>query len=203
LELLISYVSKACGNVEIKDPGHKYDSLEEAAGHIGSRAERLFISGWGPYIDIAVGFRRLSWFYTDETNHVYAETATDTGDALFLRVRDLLTKRQRVLSLFFNMWSFWLVLLLYWPISYLESHSSLPSVEKHFIDISLPLIQLGYLLCYGILQRRGFTQIILESKINKTSFWSRNSDDIIKLVIGGIIGALLALLGAYITYRFK
>jgi len=193
LSELLALFKENCETVNISDGSYVYDSLDEMKDRMGSKAVSLEITGVHPYIDLTVGCQKIRWWASRDENTLYSgPDAESKGEHLFLTVREFVLKHQRVLPIFVNMPGLfflsvvdlcWLYLFRHF---HLASHSWGSALDKIIFAVVIP-----YDLLFFFYSVKGFSDVSLERRIDQPSFWKRNQDDILKYVIGGIIGAAI------------
>ncbi len=126
---------------------------------------------------------------TRQQNGIYAEAGT-AGKHLFFEVRELLRERQRTLPLFVNLFvgvilegiiAGWLYIVRYFHLV----------GNPRIIGRAAAAMLIPYFAVFAFYFINGYSDMRLERRVDQPSFWKRNQDDLLKLAIGGIIGALL------------
>jgi hypothetical protein len=185
---ILSQNSEAVDTVFFDDE-YEYKSLAEIEQSSNVKIRRIEIKTHEPYATVTLGKQPYGKFLLRDNNSLYAEAGTK-GEALFLKVRETLIRRQRVLSYFFRWWiyvgSFAINMsTLYKPwYSFLKAHFG--THIDGFITLSTGLYQLAFMY----FMFRGMSDIKLESR-SQGSFLTRNRDDLWKLGLAALAGAIL------------
>jgi hypothetical protein len=171
------------------DDEYEYKSLAEIDETSNVRIRRIEIKTREPYSSLSLGKQRYGTFLLRDDNSLFTEAGPE-GEALFLKVRETLIRRQRLLSYFFRWWIFVVssalnMSTLYTPwYSFLKAHFG--NHVNGFITWSTGLYQLAFIY----FMFRGMSDIKLASR-SQGSFLTRNRDDLWKLGLAALAGAIL------------
>jgi len=162
---------------------YSYDSFDELISNSKEKEFRkLEIQSYRPFISIAL-YRHTGELtvHSDEISH----------EGIYNRLDKILSKRQLRVSLLFDNKVFWSLLLSLILISLLVKIPRPVSATCYGLLIFIQGIG-GYLS----LTRNSI--IRMHNRDEEKSFWSRNKDQIILLLLGAILGAALTLLVEYL-----
>jgi hypothetical protein len=193
-------LNSAAVEVSFFDDEYEYKSLAELDENPGVTIRQIQMNSKEPYSRLTLGKERNSGFLLQDSNRLFAEEG-EKGHVLFLRIREALARRQRLLSRFIRWWIFVISATINVSTGYPPWHSFL---NTHFgsratsvIDWTTDLYQFTFIYFVW----RGMSIIRLEQH-PKGSFWARNREEFAKhaitvaisLVVGGIIGYLIGYL---------
>jgi len=183
---IINILSEISDQVEISDDDYVYESLDELISQKGLKPKKVFISSSSPYVSILLGHRFI-WIYSRETDKesLYA----------YDRIREVLRKRRSILSRVINPGVaifFSSVLWLFFILIPADLHKII--APNDWTKASFFILLLGIPALSLFLRTGGFSSFTLIPFHEQNSFFSRQKDDLIKIAIGAIIGALLTLL---------
>jgi len=189
LNELLEVLNRNSESVEItfSDREYKYSTLAEIEPVVN--IELIEIITRRPFSTLTLGKQRFGKVLLRDDNTLSTD-ATDKGESLFLKVRETLLKRERLLSRSFRWWIFVssVVLnlsMLYEPWrSFLNSH--LGRHAHGIVDFATSSYQLLFMYFYW----RGMSVIKLTPQAS-VSFLKRNRDDLWKLAIAAIAGAVV------------
>jgi hypothetical protein len=171
------------------DDEYEYRSLAEIDESLSVKIQRVEIKTHEPYSSVSLGKQRYGKFLLRDNNSLFAEAGVK-GEALFLKVRETLITRQRLLSYFFRWWIYVAAFALNMSTLYTPWYSLL---KAHFGSQVNGLISWStglYELAFMYFLFRGMSDIKLESR-PQGSFLTRNRDDLWKLGLAAFAGAVL------------
>ncbi|MFZ0335625.1 MAG: hypothetical protein WAN10_04120 [Candidatus Acidiferrales bacterium] len=187
-------------SVEISffDNEYEYTSLAEIDEN-HARIQQIEIRTHKPYSRVTLGKERLTRFFFRDKNTVYV--SDDEGaEFLFFKVCEVLTRRQRVLPLFFKWWIFALSVALNLCTAYVPWRSSLTVHFGRYALIVIEWFTAIYQLVFLYLMFQGMSLVRLESPHPQGPFWARNGDKIKLLIIGTIIGIIGTVVTRYLGH---
>ncbi len=175
LEAIFQIISETCKDTKMESGEYEYDSLDELESHAGREVRDLKIRGYLP-TGLTLHLRR------DLGPDLWA--SGETAEAPFLRIKDLLSQRKRLIGKLPKP-GFWFVLsVIYVPLAILLRLPTLWYLVGYFPFLLLLGIS-------GIAHHTGyFSSISLSRKHERKSFWSRNKDRIIVGIICALAGVL-------------
>jgi hypothetical protein len=186
LEHIIDIFSESCGKVEISDDEFEYENLDELKRIRGLRPKKISIRGRDP--DVFLDLNR---------NYIYLHRSTSDQNSIYVykMVEDILQENKNLLGILFAapvlivfVLGFFIVLK-FVPSEVLKQWfpSKVSAIAFLLVLLGFPLMSLG--TCFG-----GFSYISLNKKHEEKDFFYRNKEDIIKVCLGAIMGAIVTWL---------
>lgn len=172
------------------DDEYEYSSLAEVDAAPGARIARINITTRQPFSYLELGKQWTNKFLRWDNNRLFVREGGN-AELLFFKTREALLKRERVLSRFFSWWIFLASIALNLCIAYAPVRLSLIAHLGNRSPVAAICIITAYQFVYLYFRWRGMTQITLGPP-QRESFWHRNRDDLRKLAIGAVVGALMA-----------
>lgn len=187
LDFIHEKILDTCSKIEYSTDRYEYDSLEELKKESSPKVDNLSISGRNPYISIDISKHRI-WLYTSGEN-------SDVVN-LYYFFKDYLQKKGSIYSKIFNTWIWGIINAFFLPSGLLFLFSDYflkktPISSNKVLILGLSVLVIGLLISL-IFYRKG-SVIYLSSKNDTDSFFERNRDSIILLVLGAIIGWIFTM----------
>ena len=185
IQEIIELFSKAETRVCLKDGEYSYETLEELIGKCGNHPRVLHIEScpedWSkPHAYVSVHFDRSSF---PIASRLYSD-GRDQSSLLFYKIRELLEKRKR-----------WFVPLFRSDIAFVAYLGILLCQIGFGLGLapvihiaSFVLAAIAYITLQQIVSRGVLFSIDLRKQHEVSTFWRRNSDNILMLAIGGVLG---------------
>jgi hypothetical protein len=174
------------GKVTISDKEYEYESLEEIEKQSGAKLKELDFVRYSPHLRVSLGTSG-AYIYSIDTEQSLAD---------MVRIQELLKSRKRPV-----------VSKLLHPITLLGLVSlailGFRKASLEFFPMALnsgSMILLGATLCFCYYVG-SFSQVFLTFKHEEKSFWARNKDNLVIVVITAIITGLITVIASY--YLFK
>jgi hypothetical protein len=186
LDYLLDALRDAGLTTAISDSEFIYDDLDDLKKQRGSKIKNLKIEGTHDE-----GYRReriTLQFSNCEDIRLYMYGRRSALEVGYFRVRDYLLKKKRWHQIATNPWLAY-IFFCFIPLGVLvlKNTTSLPLANSIFIAITFTCS--WWLFCY--VWTRTYPIILLDRTHEHESFWKRNGDKIILLVIGALVGGLL------------
>lgn len=178
---------KERGEPHIVCGDYRFDSIDELCGEYGPVPGKLKIVANDPYI--------LIEFDKVKETILHCETKNDMGDAMFLKLSEVLRGSERVIPQFLS--SPWLKILILLVILF---SFSLGAIYSPWILILSALFLVVFTIGSLSLEE-AVPQINLYKRDESPSFLSRYKDDIVKCSIAGIAGLGIGFLLHYFFAR--
>jgi len=194
LEQIIDILSEISEQIEISDGEYVYDSLDELITQKGLKPKKIFIRVLtSTLLDVTI---RLKF------NSIWLSCSNSDKDSLYAydRIREILTKKRSILSRVFNP-----IFAVFVSFSLLLFLILVPFDLRASLFSNYWRTELFFILLFGIpvlsvaLRLGCFSSFNLIRSNEQINFFSRQKDDLIKIVIGAIIGALFTLLISQFT----
>lgn len=186
IEQLSEVIRTAGFTVHYSDELYEYDSVEELASKRGIHPRVLHLTATGPNMPVD----RLSISFKGGTAVLHALWPDNIGELRY-KLPQILKARVSRLGRVFN-YQFWLfafvasvVLTTIWQ--------QTPSIRS-----LVPVILTGGLAAVSYALNRGLTGVWLKRR-HEGGFFTRNSDKLWLLFIGGVIGAVFGYLGGLLA----
>lgn len=167
---------------------YTYDSFDEFInGNKQKELKKLEIQIYTPYVNIRLS-KNLSELsvHSDEIAH----------EGLYNRLDRILSSKEFKLAFLFNAKVYWIVLITYWIILFSTNVNIPTPISATFFGLLIFVQGLGG---YWKLTRNTIIKMTL--KDDEKGFVARNKDQIILLLLGGILGSALTLLVDYLKDR--
>ena len=190
-ERIINILLEVSAQVEIFDDDYVYESLDELISQKGLKPKKVFISSSSPYVSIRLEPSSI-WIYSRETDKesLYA----------YDRIREVLRKRRSILSRVINPGVAIFVSSVLWLfVIFIPADLYNAWFPNKWSRVLLVILALGIPALSLFLRTGGLSSFTLIPFHEQNSFFSRQKDDLIKIAIGAIIGALLTLLVSRLT----
>ncbi len=183
---LYDFLSALCKEpVVTQTCGYRLDSLDEIANLPKKKTNSLSFSCRQPYIEIRL---------TEVNGDIYIGSGDIEAEGIASRIESILF--QGKVSIPFLPDTMWLSFLIYVPLA-----AGFFLADRILIIAGVLLIFL--FIVWSVWEYRFKTQryntIIFSLRKNTPGFWHRNKDQIIMLLIGSVIGALVTLLVSITT----
>lgn len=193
LNKIIDILSEISEKVIISDGEFEYDSLDELENEKGLRPKKIDLKVYEPYVAINIQTYSIFLYRGDSgKDSIYA----------FKVIEEILKQRRTILSKIFNPIVGIIALVFLMVVFFIPNETIklwFPSrwsrlgllVPLFVILVVSPII--SFVTNFGAL-----SSINLQKSYDQTSFLYRQKDDLIKLIIGALLGALLTLLISYL-----
>ena len=191
IDALLIIFTQVCEKVSFSDDTHTYDSLDEVLSHRGADVPRLKTHILKPFGNLNLGSEKIGWWYRNENNSLYVHEGEPQSEFLFLKVRTCITKRQKILPKFVNIWGVSVFGILFDLVGRFISRQPIPYPTKSISELTIWALYLTYVGFFFRSMIKGWSVITLESQTKRSSFWSRNRDDIWKYAIAAVIGGAI------------
>jgi len=180
IEEIFAILNAACKKVTISDGTHSFSAVDELIQAKGSRPRELSLHSESPYVSLSIKPLSVTGV------HLFAERSED-AEFPFLKIKEYLRSRAPRLGLPFPYPVAWVLLAM--------------GILANVVDLRFPdLIPTWIPLAFNIaafisftillIERGCFCRIRLERRHEATTFWSRNGERLIVVLIGVILGAL-------------
>lgn len=177
LEGVVSILMEHCKRVEIEDNEFLYDGLDELVAKRGKRIESLTIAGRDPYV--SVGLKKEL-----PAIHLSTSNESEQSEAAYSRLKLFLLERRTITSKIVHP----LVAFIFLMIMLFVPAETIPSREIRWLILAT--LTAGFL--YSLAHRSGILySISLTKRSHDETFWSRNRDDLFKIVITALVTGLL------------
>lgn len=188
LEEIIDVLQTAKLDVTISDREFTFSDLDDLKDNRGSPLTDLTITGNAP--------DTLSWnqlsveFSKGAKTTVFLSSGTeDSLNACWYKVRDILTDRYRWHQRVLNKWIAWFVFCLCAGMS-----GTTTIVPEHVQQLYVAILIGAFLyLLTAFYWNHTYPVILLDRQHEVSSFWTRNGDKIIIMVIGAVLGSVITL----------
>jgi hypothetical protein len=188
LNEILNSLKKRGLKIKLSDSDYEYETIDELAENRGDIIKSLSISGYKESSDRSVDFE-----FEKESIRLRADREDDLV-ASWQEIKGLLEKRvpsyARFLKLENWLWGFGIVALF--------GHDSIGSMATNPIPgylFAAALTILGYGSIYSIIYRSQNSFIYLKRQHQILSFWKRNGEKILMLIIGAVIGGIAKGIG--------
>jgi hypothetical protein len=161
---VLSMLTQAGCKITLSDDAKVYDSLDEMRSYAGTKVKALHIKGSQPSASLSFGGHRLNWLYWADENNAYVENSRPENEWLFLKIRDFLRARQRILPKLINVPGVWLIGILFPVWRWFISSRHISDEVKQFNNIFTFVFQIAYFGAWMIFFSQGWTVLSLESR---------------------------------------
>ena len=190
LEKIIDFLSEVSDRVEISDNNYTYDSIDELLDQRGVKPKMISISSYSPFVSIDLKPHSV-WLYCcdSEKDSLYA----------YDRIEEILKKRRLFLSRIFSpavgifFFSILLILMIFVPTDLVKTW-----LPNFWSRLSLVALLFGIPSLSFFLKNGAFSSVVLLRSYEQKNFFIRQKDDLIKIIVGAVLGALLTLFMLYI-----
>lgn len=173
-----------CEEIELSDDDYEYDSLDELKERKGKKLKTLNINGHRPYIHVDIRKHDV---------RLYLDSSSTNAIARFFYLKDFLSHKSSWYTKIFNYFVWYIITLVYlFTAMSVLAYFKIPFTNPFFLIITGIIILSDILSAYLYFQG---SSIHLESKNLVESFFSRNSDAIILVIIGAILGGFITMMG--------
>jgi len=190
LEKIIDFLSDGSDRAEISDNNYVYDSIDELLDQRGVKPKMISISSYSPYVSINLKPRSVYLYRSDsEKDSLYA----------YDRIVEVLKRRRSILSRIFSpavgisFFSILLFLMIFIPTDLINTW--LPDIWSR---LSLVALLFGVPILSFFVNYGAFSSVVLLKSYEQKNFFIRQKDDLIKIIVGFVLGALLTLFMSYI-----
>jgi|GEM_PF-3338239 len=194
LEEILDTFNQNLQNIIIEDEAKIYDSLDDLEQYRGKNIGHLIIGGQGPFTFFEINNPK------NGRVRLFTEDSNPWAHDGFHKLIELINKRKYFTTngdgtwgVIFSTLTFTLLL-------------ALTGLQRINIILSLILFVVFFMIV-GIVSSKihygRFNYVTLNRRHELPRFWSANKNTILTGIIGSVIGAGLALLVAYLLYRFK
>jgi len=194
VENLIDIITSAGLNLTIGDSAFTYDTLDELKAEKGSEISQLQIKGTDPEGSGVKGISLTLSNRKDAYLSLYGRRPQ--LEACWYRLRDFLAARHRWHQKLMNPWIAWcFVALAGFFGGILKLTTSLRIESAYLLSFGIAISYWICTLCWA----RKYPVILLNRQHEHESFWKRNGDKVILLVVGAVIGTVSTLLVKALT----
>ena len=180
---IMSLLSEKAKDVRLSTDDYIFKTVEEAKEHFGSQVQfAMEITSSSPFV-------RLEFSRMAVRLHV---SSGPQSAQLFHDINAVLVRRQR--SAFYSWW--WLV-----PIVLAGVASRFFPEQENAITVAQLVCTAWYLWVLFVTLRRT-SVITLQRRSEARPFFERNKDQLILLLIGGVVGGLITFAGVVVKERF-
>jgi hypothetical protein len=200
LDAMLAMFKTNCESITISDADFVYESLDDLRTHVGQRVRNIDIAGTKPTVVLRLVSSGSELHHRSE-GELLTQEETDRADLLFTRVKEFLLKRRTFLARLFTVPVIVIICAGMVITTFILSQRYL-----QYRDAIMVVGMFGafaFVFLGGFLNSGGFRYVTLDSKANASSFWARNRDDMIKLVIGTVIGIVSTLIVQYLSHHFR
>ena len=180
---IIEILEEICDEVEISDDEYEYDSLEELEQEKGIRPKKISITGRSPHVSIDLKPRSI-WLYRSSSDQksVYA----------YKSIEDIILKRKNLISILFNK-SVGIIscIILFIFLATMPVETIKTWFPDRLSRLLFLLVLIGTPMISFFNGMGSFSFITLRKSHEDGSFFDRNKDDIVKIIIGAIAGAIV------------
>ncbi len=187
LDKILEILNEVSDDVEIRDKDYSYDSLDELKSQKGLYIDNMGIRSSNPYLNLSFNKKDFSCIYlyaSDSREAIYA----------FTKIEEVLNSRRSLLSFAFGSTVGYYIPLvtigLFYFLSFPENTLLIPM--EAFVPIS-SLILLLPGVTYLVRSGKLFS-ICLEKRHERSNFFARQKDDLLKIILGAVAGAILTYL---------
>lgn len=194
IEEILDILTKYCKEVVIASEGYEYESLDELESKRGSDLKEIELKGRSPYVyfHASRGSMGRSWVAADGEG---AETP------YFLICNLLIRHRRTWLRLILNP----LVCLLYFAIWLSLLFIFRQPIRSHSLVIPISLLSISFFIILALQANATYLGqyclITLRRRHEKSTFWLRNKDEIIRQILSNLLAFGLGLLSAYLLFK--
>ena len=183
IQEILSILSENCSEVKLEDQEYFYGSLDQLIQTRGTHPNILRIRTNDPTLHLSFSKKEFI-----SSIHLYGSSLFGSDhEPVYLIIRKFLLNRKHWVNSLFQPFIaiFFLIVLVFWEM--ISRELNIPS------QFYLPYILFSSLYgVFTVLMRTGFLfSIRLVKKHEEQSFWSRNRDKIILVIISSIIGAII------------
>jgi hypothetical protein len=187
LEEIVSILRKSTEEITIICGEYEYESLDELVKHLNAdKCQGLEISTKSPYVHIEINRQAI------DKNVLYVGSDNREGKIIYYEICEVLLKKIRLLSHVFNKYFLWFVfttLCILAPLAGLIKKHPVFSQAGLAIPITLlMLILVSFYFVFG-----PATKIYLKRRSERSNFFVRKKDDLLLLVVGATIGAVITV----------
>lgn len=187
LEEIVSILRKSTEEITIICGEYEYESLDELVKHLNAdKCQGLEISTNSPYVHIEINRQAI------DKNVLYVGSDNREGKIIYYEICEVLLKKIRLLSHVFNKYFLWFVfttLCILAPLAGLIKKHPVFSQAGLAIPITLlMLILVSFYFVFG-----PATKIYLKRRSERSNFFVRKKDDLLLLVVGATIGAVITV----------
>jgi len=181
------------------DEDHAYESVEEMARASRRNVGFFHLCGIVPHAEIWVKGKRNQAF---QRSAIFVPESSDRANDLFLEAKELLLAHQRKSRTFLIKTTVVVgALLLLVGLFFKDMLPGKSHLATALWNLGvLAIITLTFFGSYGMGQY--ISSINLEYRTEQISFWAKNKDDVLKVIIGAVVGAVLTLIGEWVRSRY-
>jgi hypothetical protein len=200
LDKLLSLFKEHCQQVTFGDDEHLYDSLDEMEGRTPTSLKCFLIQGVVPHAEIVIRGSHKTRLSVQRST-LFVVERNSKSDLLFLSVKDFLLTRKSKWRIFLRQ-----AAIIAGAVGIAACVFTKALLHSHDTgELGYDLVFLGSfgLLLLGLLvNAKQASYITLRLRSKSQSFWERNGNSIIMVLIGTVIGIVGTLVTEWLKHVF-
>jgi len=201
LDKLLSLFREHCQNVTFGDEGHNFDTLDEMESKGPASLSCFLVQGLLPHAEIVVRGSHTTRLNVQRST-LFVVEQNPKADLLFLSVKDFLLTRKSKLRIFFRKAAIIVgsigLAVCFFAKALLHSHGA----SDLGYDLAF-LSSFGVFILGLVENMKQVSYITLRLRSKSQSFWERNGNSIIMLLIGTLIGIVGSQVTEYLKHFFR
>lgn len=189
LDAIYDILSEISDDVSISDKNYSYESLDELKKERGSKIGTLKLSSYSPHVTLE--FRRSNAF---NSIFLYAGGSDEKQIYAYNEISEILNNSRSILSYvlvpaigYYIPWAFFI-----FSSALIEPLNNILGNKTSVISFAILMLALP-ISTYLVRDGKLFT-LNLEKRHEVGTFLSRQKDDLAKIIVGGLFGALITYL---------
>jgi hypothetical protein len=201
LDKLLSLFMEQCQQVTFGDAEHVYESLDEMEGRTPASLNCFLVQGFMPHAEIVIRGSHATRLNVQRST-LFVVERNPKSDLLFLAVKDFLLTRKSTLRIFLRQAAIIAgavgIAACVFTKALLHSHGT----SELGYDLAF-LTSFGLLLLGVLVNAKQVSYITLRLRSKSQSFWERNGNSIVMMVIGAVVGTLGTLITGWLKHLSK
>lgn len=177
---IISILQQYSNRIEVSDRENEYESIEDLIAEKGTHPKSLEIVSYSPHVSLRFDRKEFP-----VGTRLYAAAGSPEGEASFLKIRELLLNRKRWANYVFHIWLASILIILLVMIPRDAIRALFPDRTTRLAFVIIPIF--GYTTISALLRLGSFYSITLSQRHEHESFFKRNGERILFLIIGAMI----------------
>jgi len=200
LDKLVSLFREHCQNVTFGDEGHNFETLDEMESQSPASLSCFIVQGIIPHAEIVIRGSHATRLNVQRST-LFVVERNPKADLLFLSVKEFLLTRKSKLRIFLRQaavvgGSVGIVACVFTK-ALLHLHGT----NEVGYDLAF-LSSLGLLLIGLLVNAKQVSYITLRLRSKSQSFWERNGNSIVMMVIGAAVGILGTLVTEWAKHKW-
>jgi hypothetical protein len=200
LDKLLSLFREHCQNVTFGDEGHNYDTLDEMEAQSPASLSCFLIQGFLPHAEIVIRGSHATRLNVQRST-LFVVERNPKSDLLFLSVKEFLLTRKAKLRIFVRKAAITVgsvaLAVCFFAKALLHSHGT----SDLGYDLAF-LSSFGVLILGLVENTKQVSYITLRLRTKSQSFWERNGNSIVMMLIGAAVGILGTLVTEWLKHVF-